>query len=350
MRTSDFDYELPPELVAVNPAERRDGSRLLVLDRTSGKIEHRQFCDLPEYVRQGDMLAINNTRVFPARLTGNLPTGGACEVLLVRNVEGARWLALVKPGRKVRPGKVLAMAAGALNVRVLDYAELDGERLVELEPAGGGDPLEAVERLGHVPLPPYLGREDRPEDRERYQTVYARHTGAVAAPTAGLHFTPEVMQAVRSRGAEFLELTLHVGPGTFRPVSVEEIGEHRMDSEYYDISAGELVRLRQAKQTGARVMAVGTTSVRTLETLAGRTRALQADYIGGAGGWTDIFISPGYKFKIVDALLTNFHLPRSTLIMLVAAFAGLEPVLEAYRVAVQERYRFYSYGDAMLIL
>lgn len=321
-----------------------------MLNRSGGRIEHRVFSDLPEYINPGDLLAINNTRVFPARLTGRLPTGGACEVFLVRPVEGARWLALVKPGRKVRPGKILEIAGGALRVRVLDYSDLEGERLVELATPEGGDPLEAVERLGHVPLPPYIAREDRPEDRERYQTIYARKTGAVAAPTAGLHFTREVMESIRVRGGEFLELTLHVGPGTFRPVTAEQIADHRMDAEYYEIPAAELRRLRQARDSGNRVLAVGTTSVRTLETLASRTGALENSHEGGASGRTDIFIHPGYEFKSVDMLLTNFHLPRSTLIMLVAAFAGRERVLEAYREAVAERYRFYSYGDAMLIL
>jgi len=350
MRTADFDFELPPELIASQPAAQRDSSRLLVLHRGSGQLEHRSFADLPEYVRPGDLLVLNNTRVFPARLVGRLPTGGACEVLLVRRVEDNRWLGLVKPGRKVRPGKVLAIGDGSLEARVLDYAGDSGERIVELVCPDGSDPLEAIERVGHVPLPPYIGREDTPDDRERYQTVYARHSGAVAAPTAGLHFTPRVLEAVRAKGATTAELTLHVGPGTFRPVVVEDIESHRMEAEYYEVSSETLAALRRTKAAGGRVLAVGTTSVRTLETLSTRTDALEPGHAGGASGWTDIFIYPGYGFKVVDCLLTNFHLPCSTLIMLVSALAGRERVLAAYAEAVRQRYRFYSYGDAMLIV
>jgi len=350
MRTDDFDYELPEELIARYPAARRDESRLLVLHRREGRLEHRRFSDLPEYVRPGDLLVLNNTRVFPARLTGVFPTGGAAEALLVRPQEGNRWLALVKPGRKARPGKAIAVGGGALEARILDYAGDSGERVVELACPDGSAPLEAVERLGHVPLPPYLRREDSPEDRERYQTVYASRSGAVAAPTAGLHFTPEVMQTVRGRGASFAELTLHVGPGTFRPVVADELENHRMDAEYYEADSAVLDAVRNTRKSGGRIVAVGTTSVRTLETLTSRTSALEEGHSGGASGWTDIFIYPGYQFKAVDCLLTNFHLPRSTLIMLVAALAGRETVLEAYAEAVRERYRFYSYGDAMLVL
>ncbi|MCE5272108.1 tRNA preQ1(34) S-adenosylmethionine ribosyltransferase-isomerase QueA [bacterium] len=350
MRTADFDFELPPELIASQPAAQRDLSRLLVLDRESGRLAHRTFADLTEYVRPGDCLVLNNTRVFPARLVGRLPTGGACEVLLVRRVEDNRWLGLVKPGRKVRPGKVLAIGDGSLEARVLDYAGDSGERIVELVCPDGSDPLAAVERVGHVPLPPYIGREDTPDDRERYQTVYARHSGAVAAPTAGLHFTPRVLEAVRAKGATTAELTLHVGPGTFRPVVVEDIESHRMEAEYYEVTAETLGTIRGTKVDGGRILAVGTTSVRTLETLATRTEALEPGHVGGASGWTDIFIHPGYEFKVVDCLLTNFHLPCSTLIMLVSALAGRETVLASYAEAVSRRYRFYSYGDAMLIV
>ncbi|HUU28322.1 MAG TPA: tRNA preQ1(34) S-adenosylmethionine ribosyltransferase-isomerase QueA [archaeon] len=353
LKTADFTYNLPGALVAQHPASRRDASRLMIVHRQSGRLEHRMFTDLPQYVEPGDLLVLNNTRVFPARLTGNFSTGGAFEVLLVRKLEGARWLALVKPGRKIRPGRRLE--AGLLSVQIEDFSGtgVGGERLVRLEAPGSDDPEgldKIIEKCGHVPLPPYISRPDTDEDRVRYQTIYAQVTGAIAAPTAGLHFTPEVMQAVREAGAGFAELTLHVGPGTFRPVVAGNPAEHKMGEEYYEVKAETLERMVRAKREGGGIIAVGTTAVRALETVAAGPGGLERLGEEPARGWTGLFIYPGHSFRLVDRLLTNFHLPRSTLLMLVSAFAGRELILDAYREAVARKYRFYSYGDAMLIL
>ncbi|MBN2288872.1 MAG: tRNA preQ1(34) S-adenosylmethionine ribosyltransferase-isomerase QueA [Candidatus Glassbacteria bacterium] len=350
MKTADFDYELPRELIAQHPARLRDSSRLLVVRRREGTLEHRSFRDLPEYVRAGDLLVINNTRVFPARLTGRLPTGGKCELLLVRRLQEGRWLAMVKPGRRLVPGRKVELAGGELTGFIEDFGPLDGERVIGLEATGGGDPLQLVERLGHVPLPPYIRREDTAEDHSRYQTIYARAAGAVAAPTAGLHFTGPLMDEVRRAGGAFEEITLHVGPGTFRPVGTEELEDHRMEEEYYEVQAGALKRILAAAAEGGRVLAVGTTTVRTLETVARRVEREGVPGRGKLSGDTGLFIYPGFEFRLTGSLLTNFHLPRSTLLMLVSAFAGRQLVEYAYSEAVRLKYRFYSYGDAMLII
>jgi len=338
IRAEDFDYALPPDRIAQHPVEPRDHARLMVLHRDSGKLEHRRFYEVVDYLRRGDVLVINETRVFPARLVGKRPSGGKVELLLVRPLGRDTWEALAKPGRKVRPGERLLFGEGKLTGEVVERTE-DGKRVVRFS----GD-IETLRNLGQVPLPPYIRRSPIPEDRERYQTVYARVEGSVAAPTAGLHFTEELLERLREKGVEVVPIVLHVGPGTFRPVR-GEVSEHRMEAEYYEVSprAAEVVNL--AREKGGRVVAVGTTSVRTLETVAdeeGRVRP--------GSGWTELFIYPPYRFRVVDALITNFHLPRSTLLMLVAAFAGRERVLEAYMEAVRLGYRFYSYGDAMLII
>lgn len=344
LRTADFDYELPAHLIASRPSERRDASRLLVLDRRGGEIADRSFPDLLSYLARGDALVLNDTRVFPARLVGRKPTGAAAEVLLLRPREsdptGRTWEALVRPGGKLKPGRTVEVAED-LVVRVED-STAEGGRIVRLE--GDGDPLALVERHGRVPLPPYIGREDDAEDRVRYQTVYAERTGSVAAPTAGLHFTPELLARAAEAGVEVVRLTLHVGVGTFRPVEAERPSEHVLHAERWELRPVEAARLNRVRAAGGRVWAVGTTSARTLETAADESGRFTA-----GSGWTDLFIRPPHRFRGVDALLTNFHLPRSSLLMLVSALAGRERVLAAYRHAVREGYRFYSYGDAMLI-
>ncbi len=313
-----------------------------MLHRAEGRLEHRRFTDLPEYLAPGDLLALNDTRVFPARFTGALEGGAQCEVLLVRPLEDGRWLALVRPGRRMKTGRRLEFGPGGeLVITVEDFGPEKGERIVRLEAAEGCEPDELIERWGHIPLPPYILRADTPEDRARYQTVYAVNSGAVAAPTAGLHFTAELLETLASGGVDRVNLTLHVGPGTFRPVSVEELAGHTMDREFYRIEQAAWDRIVAARQAGKRLLAVGTTSVRTLESAA---------QTGKLEDFTGLFITPGFEFGVVDRLLTNFHLPRSTLLMLVSAFAGRELVLEAYREAIRQKYRFYSYGDAMLIL
>lgn len=339
--TSDFDYNLPPELIAQHPAAQRDSSRLLVIDRSAGRLEHRTFSDLPEYLAPGELLALNDTKVFPARLTGNLPGGAEFEVLLVRPLEDGRWMALVRPGRRMKAGRTVEFGGGELVITVEEFGQRKGERIVRLEAAEGYELNELIERWGHIPLPPYIERPDTAQDRERYQTVYAASSGAVAAPTAGLHFTEKLLKSLADSGVRRVNLTLHVGPGTFRSVSVEDVAEHSMDHEYYRIGQAAWDRITAARQAGRKLTAVGTTSVRTLESAA---------ITGKLEDFTGLFITPGFKFQMVDRMLTNFHLPRSTLLMLVSAFAGRELVLEAYRQAVQEKYRFYSYGDAMLIL
>ena len=342
--TSDFDYELPPGRIARYPTERRADSRLLVLSRSSGEIRHRRFRDLPELLDPGDLLVVNDTRVFPARLRGRKPTGAAAEVLLLRPADAGEdriWEALVRPGRKLKPGRQVVVAP-ELSVRILDACP-DGRRIVRIE-----SPLrvrEALERFGRLPLPPYMERDDELLDRDRYQTVYARHEGSVAAPTAGLHFTPELLAQVDERGAARTPVTLHVGSATFRPVEVEDPLDHVMDREHFEVPRAAAREYRRCRARGGRVWAVGTTVVRTLESVAeGRDR------IRPGPGSTGLFIHPPHDFRAVDCLVTNFHLPRSTLIMLVAAFAGLDTVRRAYAIAVHAGYRFYSYGDAMAVI
>ena len=341
VRTSDFDYELPPERIAQHPTVRRDESRLLVLDRATGRTQHRRFTDLPSLIAAGDVLVLNETRVFPARLLGRKPTGAPAEVLLLRPLEGdRRWLALVRPGGKLKPGRVVDVADD-LSVRILDSTEA-GERVVELVT---DDPAAAIEKHGRMPLPPYIERDAGAEDAERYQTVYARAPGSVAAPTAGLHFTPELLDAVRASGATIERVVLHVGVGTFRPVEVDDPARHRMHAEWYHVPDEVAERLNAARARGGALWSVGTTVARTLETVAGDDGTIRP-----GSGWTDIFIRPPYRFRAVDRLITNFHLPRSTLLMLVSAFGGRDAVLAAYREAVAEGYRFYSYGDAMALI
>lgn len=331
MLTSDFDYHLPAERIAQEAAPRGE-SRLLVLDR-EGPGRHSRIRDLPSLLRPGDLLVLNDTRVIPARLYGQRPSGGRMEILLIERRGEREWDALVKPGRRAQPGTVIGFDGG-LSAEVIDKRE-DGRHLLRFS-----EPVEPhLDRLGHIPLPPYIHRADTPEDRERYQTVYARHPGSVAAPTAGLHFNEELLREIEAAGVEIARVTLHVGIGTFKPVSAERIEEHRMESERYEIGEETAAALRRAR----RVVAVGTTVVRTLESAA-RDGEVQS-----GSGSTALFITPGYQFRVVDALLTNFHLPRSTLLMLVSAFAGRERVLAAYEEAIRESYRFYSYGDAMLV-
>jgi S-adenosylmethionine:tRNA ribosyltransferase-isomerase len=344
MDVSLFDYELPRELIAQEPAEPRDSSRLLVLDRSSGAREDRRFGELVELLRPGDCLVANRSRVIPARLLGVTESGGrSVELLMLRPVGGDRWEALVRPGRRCRVGARLELAGGAARARVVGEGR-EGTRVVAIE--GPWPVRELLERHGLPPLPPYIARHDapKPEDRERYQTVYARDDGSVAAPTAGLHFTPELLARLEGRGVAVHYLTLHVGPGTFRPLRAERVEEHRLEAEPIDIPAATVRAIHEAKRVGRRVIAVGTTTARALEWAAGDDGSVR----GGAGE-ADLFIRPGHRFRIVDALVTNFHLPRSSLLVLVSAFAGRDVVFEAYRHAVASRYRFYSYGDAMLI-
>ena len=341
-RTSDYDFDLPDALVAQAPLPRRDASRLMVVDRAAGTIAHRTFAELAELVPGGDALVVNATRVFRARLLGTRASGAPAEVLLLRRAGDAdTYEAMVQPGSKLKPGRRVTVAPD-LAVEVLE-STARGTRLVRL--LADGDPLQAVERHGHVPLPPYIQRADDADDASRYQTVYARDAGSVAAPTAGLHFTPELLARLHGTGVRRVEITLHVGVGTFKPIDVEDPSEHVMHEEWYDVPAEAADAVNATRAAGARVWAVGTTSARTLESAAdpdGRVRAGSRD--------TALFIRPGYAFRAVDRLVTNFHLPRSTLLMLVAAFAGYELTMHAYREAVRERYRFYSYGDAMVIL
>lgn len=345
LRTSEFDYDLPSHLIAQRPAPRRDDSRLLVLDRRAGALEDRRFPDFLDYPSPGDVLVLNDTRVFPARLLGHKPTGAAAEVLLLHPVPGdstgRKWEALVRPGGKLKPGR-LVVVSDEFQVRIEDSTP-DGGRIVHLE--GDGDPFELIERHGQVPLPPYVERQADQQDRERYQTVYAAAVGSVAAPTAGLHFTTGLLQAAARNSVHVARVTLHVGPGTFRPVGVEDPREHVLHSERWEMTPETAQSLNDARGSGGKIWAVGTTSARVLET------TVQSDRRFAPGsGWTDLYILPPHEFRGVDGLLTNFHLPRSSLLMLISAFAGTDLVLQAYRHAVREEYRFYSYGDAMLIL
>jgi S-adenosylmethionine:tRNA ribosyltransferase-isomerase len=345
MKVSDFDFDLPAELIAQEPAVRGE-SRLLVLDRARGERTHASIADLPEWLRAGDVLAVNDTRVFPARLLGRrVPSGGAVECLLVGRLEGDRWDALMHPGQKLREGSRVAFgtAPRELHVEVLER-RFHGRRTIRLWTEDGAGIDERVDELGHVPLPPYIKREDRPEDRERYQTVYARARGSVAAPTAGLHFTPDLLDRVAARGVERVAVTLHVGYGTFKPVRTEDVEAHEVDPEAFEISSVAAATMNRALDERRRVVAVGTTTTRALESAGSSGR------VEPGRGSTTLFIHPGHTFKIVGALLTNFHLPRSSLLMLVSAFAGRELILATYLEAIERRYRFYSYGDAMLIL
>ena len=340
MKTSDFYYDLPPELIAQTPLERRDGSRLMTLNRETGAIGHHHFYDLPQFLRPGDCLVLNDSRVLPARLIGHRETGGACEVLLLIDRGEKTWECLVRPGKKMRPGTKVIFGDGELTAEVTEVLE-GGNRLVRFH--YDGIFLETLERLGKMPLPPYIRAEL--EDQERYQTVYSKVTGSAAAPTAGLHFTPELLQQIQAMGVRLAWVTLHVGLGTFRPVKAENLEEHEMHSEYCVVPPETAQAVNETKRAGGRVICVGTTSCRTVESWAAEDGTLRS-----GGGWTDIFIYPGYRFKVLDGLITNFHLPESTLIMLVSALAGRERVLAAYQEAVRERYRFFSFGDAMLIL
>ena len=339
MKTSDFWYDLPEELIAQTPLEQRDTSRLLALDKNSGTVEHKHFYDVIDYLQPGDCLVMNDSRVLPARLLGHRPTGGAVEVLLLRDLGEKKWECLCKPGRKMQVGSEVIFGKGELTATVVEVQET-GNRVVEFHYEGIF--LEVLERLGKMPLPPYIKAEL--QDQERYQTVYSREVGSAAAPTAGLHFTNELLERIREKGVKTAFVTLHVGLGTFRPVKAEEITDHHMHAELCMISDGTAAVLNETKRNGGRIICVGTTSCRTLESLVNDDGSFEAK-----SKWTEIFIYPGYQFKAMQGLITNFHLPESTLVMLVSAFAGRDNVLSAYNEAVRERYRFFSFGDAMFI-
>ena len=340
MLKSDFYFDLPEELIAQTPIKDRSSSRLMVLDRKSGKIEHKHFWDITDYLNKGDCLVINETKVIPARLIGaREDTGTRVEILLLKRLTDNKWETLVYPGKKARPGKVIVFGDGELKAEVKDIVE-DGNRIVEFSYKGIFE--EILDKLGQMPLPPYI--KEKLEDKDRYQTVYAKNTGSAAAPTAGLHFTKELLEKIEQKGIDIARLTLHVGLGTFRPVKEENVLEHKMHSEYYMIDEENANKINNARKKGGRIIAVGTTSTRTLESVA-----QDNGYIPAKSGQTDIFIYPGYKFKAIDGLITNFHLPESTLIMLVSAFSTRENVLAAYKEAVEEKYRFFSFGDAMYI-
>ena len=340
MKTSDFYYDLPQELIAQTPIEKRDTSRLMTLNRTTGEVGHHHFYELPDFLQPGDCLILNDSRVLPARLLGQrLPSGGACEVLLLTDKGEKTWECLVRPGRKMRTGAKLSFGNGELTAEVVGEVE-GGNRLVRFDYEGIF--LEVLEHLGKMPLPPYIKEELR--DKERYQTVYSKVLGSAAAPTAGLHFTPELLEKIAAKGVGVGYVTLHVGLGTFRPVKEEEITDHEMHSEFCTVPLETAELINKTKANGGRVICVGTTSCRTLESWAAEDGHMEPK-----SGWTNIYIYPGYRFRVMDGLVTNFHLPESTLIMLVSAFAGREHVLEAYEQAVKERYRFFSFGDAMFI-
>ena len=340
MKRQDFYYELPEELIAQDPLEDRSSSRLLVLDKESGAVSHHVFKEIIDYLHEGDCLVINDTKVIPARLIGSkVGTDAKIEILLLKRKENNVWETLVKPGKKAKIGTKISFGEGLLIGEVIDVVE-EGNRLIQFTYDGIFE--EILDQLGQMPLPPYITHQL--EDKNRYQTVYATHTGSAAAPTAGLHFTPELLKAIEEKGIDIARVTLHVGLGTFRPVKVDEITEHHMHSEFFQIDEDAAAKINMSKDSGNRVICVGTTSCRTIESAADETGHLKA-----CSGWTEIFIYPGYKFKVLDCLITNFHLPESTLIMLVSALAGREHVLSAYEEAVREKYRFFSFGDAMLI-
>ena len=341
MKRQDFYYELPQELIAQDPLEDRSSSRLLVLDKKTGDIQHHIFREIVNYLNPGDCLVINDTKVIPARLIGaKEETGAKIEVLLLKRGQNDVWETLVKPGRKAKPGTRISFGDGLLTGEVVDIVD-EGNRLIHFEYEGIFE--EILDRLGQMPLPPYITHQLR--DKDRYNTVYAAHSGSAAAPTAGLHFTPELLEEIGRKGVDIARVTLHVGLGTFRPVKVEEVENHHMHSEFYMIDEEAAEKINRAKEQGGRVICVGTTSCRTVESAADEEGRLKA-----CSGWTEIFIYPGYQFKVLDGLITNFHLPESTLIMLVSALAGREHVLDAYEEAVKERYRFFSFGDAMLVI
>lgn len=340
MRTSDFSYDLPPELIAQTPIEPRDASRLLVCDRDTGALAHRHFRDLAAYLQPGDALVINHTKTIPARLIGRRDTGGAVEILLLARRDSDTWEALVKPGKKLRPGATCQFGDGALRATVVDFTDAEGGRVVRFTYEGVFE--EILDRLGTMPLPPYI--HERLDDPSRYNTVYAREEGSAATPTAGLHFTPELLARIEAMGVRIIPVLLHVGLGTFRPVKAEAVSDHVMHSEYYDVSVEAAGALNAVRAAGGRIIAVGTTAVRTLETASDVKGVIHPQR-----GYTKLFLTPGSDFHAVDAMITNFHLPESTLLMLVSAFMGREHALAAYEEAVRERYRFFSFGDAMLI-
>ncbi|MBQ6820362.1 MAG: tRNA preQ1(34) S-adenosylmethionine ribosyltransferase-isomerase QueA [Clostridium sp.] len=340
MKVSDFDFDLPEELIAQHPLEKRDTSRLMVLDKNKGTIEHKNFHDVIDYLNKGDTLVLNNTRVMPARLIGEKEgTGGKIEFLLLKRIEGDKWECLAKPGKKAKIGQKFIFGEGKLKCEVVDIVE-EGNRIIEFSYDGIFE--QVLDELGEMPLPPYI--TEKLDDRERYQTVYSKEKGSAAAPTAGLHFTEELLQKIKEKGVNIAYLTLHVGLGTFRPVKVDEINDHVMHSEYYHLDKENAEIINETKKRGNKVISVGTTSTRTLETIGDKN-----GFVREQSGWTNIFIYPGYKYKVIDELITNFHLPESTLIMLVSALAGKENVMNAYNIAVEEKYRFFSFGDSMII-
>jgi S-adenosylmethionine:tRNA ribosyltransferase-isomerase len=340
LKTSDFYFDLPEELIAQTPLKNRDESKLMVLDKESGKIEHKIFKDIINYLNPGDCIVLNNTRVIPARLIGEkLETGGKIEFLLLKRIDKDTWQSLVKPGKKAKIGSKFSFGDGKLIAEVIDIAE-EGSRIIKFYYEGIFE--QVLDELGNMPLPPYI--TEKLEDKERYQTVYSKHEGSAAAPTAGLHFTNELLQKIKDKGVEIAFVTLHVGLGTFRPVKVDDVEKHDMHSEFYMVSKDNADKINNAKKNGKKVICVGTTSSRTLESVSDEN-----GYISEKSGWTNIFIYPGYKFKCVDCLITNFHLPESTLIMLISALSTKENVLNAYDIAVKEKYRFFSFGDAMFI-
>lgn len=340
LELKDFYYDLPKELIAQHPSDVRDECRLMVLNKKTGEIEHKIFKDIIDYLKPGDCMVLNDTRVMPARLIGEKEgTGGKIEFLLLRRVEGDKWETLVKPGKRAKIGTKFIFGDGSLKAEVIEMGD-DGNRIIEFYYDGIFE--EILDRLGEMPLPPYI--TEKLEDKEQYQTVYSKNEGSAAAPTAGLHFTKELLDRIKERGIKIVFLTLHVGLGTFRPVKVDKIEEHHMHSEYYILSKDSAEIINKTKENGGRIISVGTTSTRTLETIAD-----EAGRVREQSGWTDIFIYPGYKYKIVDGLITNFHLPESTLIMLVSALSNREIILNAYETAVKEKYRFFSFGDAMFI-
>ncbi|MDD4751844.1 MAG: tRNA preQ1(34) S-adenosylmethionine ribosyltransferase-isomerase QueA [Desulfitobacteriaceae bacterium] len=340
MKVAEFDYFLPEELIAQHPVEPRDSSRLMVLHKDSGTVEHKIFRDVVEYLNPGDVLVINNTKVLPARVFAVKESGGKIEVVLLKQLANDRWEVLVRPGKRVKTGTKLIFSLGELEAEVSDRTEAGG-RILDFKYQGNF--FQILDRVGHMPLPPYIREELA--DGSRYQTVYARERGSAAAPTAGLHFTRELLETIENKGIIIAQVLLHVGLGTFRPVKVENVEEHQIHSEYYQIDYANAEKINKAKKEGNRVVCVGTTSTRTLETVAD-----ERGFVSPGQGWSNCYIYPGYKYKAVDVLITNFHLPKSTLLMLVSAFAGHENAIQAYRLAVEERYRFFSFGDAMLII
>ncbi|MDO4392797.1 MAG: tRNA preQ1(34) S-adenosylmethionine ribosyltransferase-isomerase QueA [Bacillota bacterium] len=348
MNITDFDYNLPEELIAQKPADKRDSSRLLVVHRDSGKIEHKHFYDIIDYLNPGDLMVLNNSKVLPARIFGEKEgTGAKVEFLLIKRIEGDRWETMVRPGRRLKPGdSVIFSQSPLMRARIIEYGD-DGTRIVEFEYEGIF--MERLEEIGSMPLPPYIERSSEEDDKDRYQTVYCRDEGSVAAPTAGLHFTKELLKRIQEKGVEIAYVTLHVGIGTFRPVKVDKVEDHSMHFEEYHISEESAQAINRAKASGRRIISVGTTSTRTVESAAHYDEKLGCMQVEAGSGSTGIFIYPGYEFKIIDSLVTNFHLPKSTLLMLISALYDREKILEVYEEAIEERYRFFSYGDAMFI-